>query len=511
MTKRVDVHTNMRLRVKAICLVLLISLAVDPMPAAASSPASGGTHTVEISGVRHAIDFTYLKKAAPNSVAWLYQPNTTINDPVMYSENATYYLKRQFNDLLSTNGSLYMTGETPDFSAPSITIYGRNCLDNTMLGILSNYREDDYYKANPTLYLLTPEGDYQLDIFAGIRTQLSDNSLWQVSQRSTAGLVAIDLPAILEKSFIKPIASNLPDKDDKWAVLATESNQKQGSRYVIYARKRPIVYGEAKAAYVNEIEMDSRETLNKRVKVDGVGEWMLYAQNDAIWSKLVFEVQDSSRRRPFGDGGCGPTAIAIALANMVDKDELTKLGLFAESPLGFRFCSCSVNDYHCRTSHLPYQLTTPDEYARYLPLAVASFATGNNIWGVLGRVDGYGTSMGYLEKICAIFGISFTQTNSIEETLNFLKGDNTIAISCTSGYNSPFTHSSHFLVIAGADDEYLYLLDPLRREKYKEWDKYKLLEVLEPGLIRMKHENTNNGALRPIYLLHKQTEPADGV
>ena len=110
----------------------------------------------------------------------------------------------------------------------------------------------------------------------------------------------------------------------------------------------------------------------------------LYAQNDPLWKKLVFEIQTSSRRRPFGDGGCGPTAVAMAIANLVEKEELCKLSAFASSPLGFRFCSCSVNDYWCAGKHLTYQLTTPDEYLRYFPLAIANFATGNNIWGVQG-------------------------------------------------------------------------------------------------------------------------------
>lgn len=491
----------------------LVSSAEAPAPAVTESIKDGGCVLsdrvvgVTKTDVRYAVDFSYLQEVAPNSIAWLYQPNTTINQPVMFCDDGEYYLRRRFNDRISADGSIFMTGaEMPDFSAPVITLFGKNCLNFSLFGSLSYYQEDDYYKENPTLYLLTPEGDYQLDIFAGIRTKLADDKTWKVPQNSTADLLTGDLPDILEKSFIKAKPSLLPKEGDAWAVLATESYEKQGSRYVIYARKRPIDYATTRVAYVNQIEMDSRETLNGYVSVENVGRWMLYAQNDPLWKKLVFEIQTSSRRRPFGDGGCGPTAVAMAIANLVEKEELCKLSTFASSPLGFRFCSCSVNDYWCAGKHLTYQLTTPDEYLRYFPLAIANFATGNNIWGVQGRVDGFGTSMRYLDRVCQVFDLSVTQTYQLSEAIDFLQNENTIAIACTSGYGSPFTKTGHFLVLAGTDDDYLYVLDPLRREDYQELDRKNYLEVIVPGLVRIKLENATECNLSPIYQLQRLPE-----
>jgi hypothetical protein len=326
-------------------------------------------------------------------------------------------------------------------------------------------------------------------------------------QDASSSLVKDVLPGILERSFIQPNADMLPVEGDAWAILTTESYEQQGNRYVIYARKRPIQYATAQVAYVNKLAMDSRATLNGYATVENVGTWMLYAQNDPIWDRLVFETQTSNRRRTFGDGGCGPTAVAMAIVNLVDKDELPKIAEYASSPYGYRFCKCSVNDYWCSGKHLTYQLTTPDEYLRYFPLAVASFATGNNIWGVLGRADRFGSSMRYLENICSIYDISVTQTYQLEEALAFLQTDKTIAIACTSGYGSPFTKTSHFLVLAGVDDEYLYVLDPLRRDTYENLDRKDYLEIIKPGLVRIRLENAAHCNLGPIYMLQKKTEP----
>jgi len=275
---------------------------------------------------------------------------------------------------------------------------------------------------------------------------------------------------------------------------------------VLYTRKRPIAYATEKVAYVTKLEMDSRPTQNGYATIPGIGTFMLYAQNDSIWDDLTFEVQTSNRRRTFGDGGCGPTAAAMAIVNLVKKEELTKLTEYASSPFGFRFCSCSVNDYWCSGKHLTYQINTPEEYLRYFPLAVASFSTGNNIWDIQGRSARFGSNMRYLDDLCKIFDISVTKTYRMSEALALLHNPHTIAVACTSGYGNPFTKTSHFLVLAGVDNNYLYVLDPLRRDNYQTWDRNGYLEVITPGLVRVKKENVIRCNIRPIYILHKDTE-----
>ncbi len=87
---------------------------------------SGTANSVIKTDVQYAVDFSYLQAVAPNSIAWLYQPGTTINQPVMYCGDSGYYLRRTFNDRISSNGAIFMTGdETPDFSASEIVLYGR--------------------------------------------------------------------------------------------------------------------------------------------------------------------------------------------------------------------------------------------------------------------------------------------------------------------------------------------------------------------------------------------------
>lgn len=449
-------------------------------------------------GVRYAVDFAYLAQTAPGSIAWLYQQDSTINQPVMFSTDRAYYLHRRFNGQVHKNGAIFATGEhAPTFREPVVTLYGKNCLDDSLLGSLSLYREDAYYRAHPSLTLLTPEGDYQLDIFAGLRLPFADQT-WRVSENEN---LMQRLPGILAASFLTPIEGSLPETGDDWVILATDDTQQQRTRYVLYARKRALSGDGASIAYVNQLEMDARPTQTRMVTVPGVGVWRLYAQNDPLWNRLIFEVQTSDRRRPFGDGGCGPTAVAMAVSNLVPTDRLPRIAQHAASPYGYRFCSCSVNEYWCSGHHVPYRLQTPEQYARYFPLVVASFATGNNEWGVRGRSERFGTNMNYVEKLCSVYGITTERISSMRDVPAALHKEGTMVLACAAGAGNPFTKTSHFLVLAGTDDEYLYALDPLRRESYRATDPRGLLQVMVPGLVRIRLESAGDCHLSPMLVL----------
>lgn len=455
--------------------------------------------------MRYEVDFDYTRHFAPTTMAWLYQAGSGISQPVVYSADEDYYLSHTYDGRSSKNGAIFMTGETqPDPDAQVFTLHGNNCMDYSLFGSLSEYREPEYYQQNPSFTYITPEAEYRLDVFAGVRVKHKDRESWVVNPGDD--LMGDRLPAILEASFLTADPALLPEEGDRWVVMTTEAADNTGNRYVIYTRMRPMPPSDAPAAQMNELDMDSRETRNGYAGVVGVGSWMIYGQNDPRWNRLIFEVPNSSRRRPFGDGGCGPTSIAMAIANLVPKEDLPKIREYALNPLGYVFCTCCIGNSWCDVGHVPYQLNTPDEYLRYFPLAVADFAMGNNTLGVQGRRDSYGTNMSYLDAICSIYGITVTRVRNLEEALPYLREGNNIAVCCTSGTYSPFTNSSHFMVLARATDDYIYALDPLRRDSYETWDHYEVLELLTPGLVRVKLENAQVCHFNTINILSYQPE-----
>jgi len=451
-------------------------------------------------GEQYTVDFSYMRRFAPNTVGWLYQPDTTIDSPVVYAPEGTFYLNHRYDNQQSRIGSVYMLSPAmPDLTDPVIVLRGQNNWDDTLFGSLSLYQQPEYYQQHPTLYLVSPEGQYRLDIFAGIKARHSDAETWMVSAEET--LTGTRLLSILESSFVAPSPALLPEAGDSWAILTTEDAKNEGSRFVLYARKRPVAKDQAPVIYTNLQGPEAVACVSGKTTVEGVGTWMVYGQNDPVWDRMIFEAANSSRRRPFGDGGCGPTSIAIAIANLVPAEKLPQIRAYMADAMGTVFCPCSITQRWCDLGHRPYQLNTPEDYLRYFPLAVADFAMGNNVLGVQGRRDSYGTNMSYLEAICSVYGISVKGVRSLEEALPYLRRKDTMAIACVTGASSPFTNNSHFLVLAQVTDEHIYVLDPMRRESYAALDEYGVLEVLSPGVVRVRLDQAHLCHFSTISLL----------
>ncbi len=464
---------------------------------------------VTVPSAKLAVNFDYLSLVNDDVVGWLYQEGTPINYPVVRGKNNAYYLTHLFDHTVNDAGSVFMdSGNSAAFIDSATYLYGHHSKGGGMFASLSDYLDPAYYEAHPQFLLLTPFADYQVDVFAGMATIVEDETSWRPKTLESEQDLNEFLDLILPQSFINAPEESLPLWGDRMLVLVTCTNIKSNQRYVIYGRMRPIVYETTEEAVITtKAAMDAKETGNGFVEIEGMGTYMNYAQNDPLWERMRYESRGSGKYRVFGDGGCGPTAVATAIANLCPVEELPRLIGYANTELGYTFCECSVNRYYCNHTHAQYQLRTGEEFLRYMPLAVANFATGNNIWDIKSRRETQGTNMRFLDKICAIYGIRVTVIEDSEELIERLReekvdGIKRMAISCAIK-GSPFTKSGHFVVICGVDDEYMYFLDPLRRDNYDDYDRFNYAEILEPGVCRIRLENTGNCNLIPFYLLEK--------
>ena len=110
------------------------------------------------------IDFAALQAINPDAAAWLEMPGLGISLPVVQAADNETYLHRSFDGSDSPAGCLF-------FSAPAgdglyRVIYGHNLHDGSMFNGLLNYRDEDFYAANPTFTLYTPEGAGTWRIFS---------------------------------------------------------------------------------------------------------------------------------------------------------------------------------------------------------------------------------------------------------------------------------------------------------------------------------------------------------
>jgi sortase B len=182
------------------------------------------------------VDFAALRQQAPDAVAWLYGPDSKIDDPVVQSSDNDYYLRRLPDGRSNIAGSLFLDYRCAgDFSSWNSIIYGHNMKNKTRFGSLPDYRAQEYYDLHPALYLLTTAGEYRLDLIAGYLT--------------TAGSDAYDVPqtqqerddflqkTLARSAFTAPVQV-LPQ--DRLVTLSTCAYDYENARFVLVGVLREL-------------------------------------------------------------------------------------------------------------------------------------------------------------------------------------------------------------------------------------------------------------------------------
>lgn len=131
------------------------------------------------------IDFAKLSSENPDVIAWIYQPRTGINYPVVQGQDNEYYLDHLINGEKNKYGSVFADCrvECP-LLGPETILYGHNMKDGTMFGSLNSYKKQSYYDANPNFYLYTSTGEiYVLKALGGMNIP-ADSDYYAVSKSS---------------------------------------------------------------------------------------------------------------------------------------------------------------------------------------------------------------------------------------------------------------------------------------------------------------------------------------
>ena len=121
-----------------------------------------------------------LKEQNDDFYGWISIEGTRVDYPVMHTpDNPEYYLRRGFDRLYATSGSLFLDERcriTPDPTANWL-IYGHNMADGSMFGELDAYADEDFWREHPTFTFdtLTEPGTWA--VVAVLRTELGADEL----------------------------------------------------------------------------------------------------------------------------------------------------------------------------------------------------------------------------------------------------------------------------------------------------------------------------------------------
>lgn len=140
-------------------------------------------HTDDVASVQRYTDadLAACKAANADFIGWLQIPNTTVDYPVVRSDDTDYYLSHTFTGQKSYIGTLFSLLKT-DFQAPSrnIAIYGHHIRSNAqvMFSPLTDYKEQSFYADHATFCLDTLYHAAAYKVFAVLNMRNGD---WEPS------------------------------------------------------------------------------------------------------------------------------------------------------------------------------------------------------------------------------------------------------------------------------------------------------------------------------------------
>lgn len=133
------------------------------------SPESNGTVTEGVPSQRQrSLDIRPLQETYPELKAWILAEGTGIDYPIMQGTDNAYYLSHLYDGTENSNGALFVDyRNTGIFTDDNTVIYGHHMKNGLMFQPLSEYKEQDFYEAHPTMMVYTTEGDYLVELICG--------------------------------------------------------------------------------------------------------------------------------------------------------------------------------------------------------------------------------------------------------------------------------------------------------------------------------------------------------
>ena len=198
----------------------------NPSPSHVDETESGGREWPTV-------DFVSLKEINPDIVGWIYIEGTEINYPIVQGEDNQYYLKHLFSGEWNSAGCIFLDSRNAaDFSDRHSIIYGHHMKNGTMFSGLTEYKKQEYYDAHPIVLLLTPEKNYEIEIFAGYVASVQDEA-WEIVFSSDSDLTEWLDVAGERSCFTSGIA---PAVTDRILTLSTCSYEFNNARFVLLGR-----------------------------------------------------------------------------------------------------------------------------------------------------------------------------------------------------------------------------------------------------------------------------------
>ncbi|MBR2491346.1 MAG: class B sortase [Ruminiclostridium sp.] len=181
------------------------------------------------------IDLAALQTVNPDVAGWIMIPETDISYPLLQADDNSYYLNRTWDGTRNSVGAIFLDYRNnrplTDFNS---VIYGHKMNNQSMFGLLHQYKNDGFWQAHPILYLVDEKGPRQYDVFAYYETG-SMNTYSLEFQDQAARQAYID--ECLAQAWLD--TGIIPEPDEHILTLSTCTGRGHTTRWVVQAVYSP--------------------------------------------------------------------------------------------------------------------------------------------------------------------------------------------------------------------------------------------------------------------------------
>lgn len=185
-----------------------------------------------------AVDFAALQQMNPEIVGWLCCEALNISLPVAQGRDDQFYLSHLADGSYNTHGTIFAeAANRAGFADGNTILYGHNMQDGSMFTPLAGYTSKRLYEQEPDIRLYTPAQNYQLRVFAGYTTLLSDADTYQIISEPGEQLLAYAQACAARSDFTSAVT---PGPKDRIVLLSTCAHTwDSDERYVLFAVMQP--------------------------------------------------------------------------------------------------------------------------------------------------------------------------------------------------------------------------------------------------------------------------------
>lgn len=109
------------------------------------------------------ISFDKLRKINPDIVGWIRIEDTSIDYPIVRTDNNDTYLDTDFEGKKNPSGAIFLDCDSePDFSGRHNIIYGHHMKNGSMFKDIIKYKDESFYRAHQNIVIYTPQREFHL-------------------------------------------------------------------------------------------------------------------------------------------------------------------------------------------------------------------------------------------------------------------------------------------------------------------------------------------------------------